>query len=306
MVGSCFAEHLAERLQRYLFPRILNPYGIAYNPVSLARTLDPSWFEPEIFLHDAHWRSFQHHSSLAWTSKEQTLQLLANAERLKHHALDQSRWLILTLGTAQAFCLAGSNEVVANCHRLPNSLFRRRLLGFDECLQALQSRLHNWLEADPSRHVVLTVSPVRYLRDGLVENSRGKAVLLLLSQTLEASHPRITYFPAYEILMDELRSYRFFENDMVHPNSLAVDIVWQRFVETFVSSEEQKTLRELEKLWRALNHVVTPSTDLAALARKSLERLGRVQRAAPQLDTLAWQERFQAMIEGSAPRAIEG
>lgn len=305
-IGSCFAEHLAARLQRYLFPRVLNPYGIAYNPLSLARMVDPTSYEPELFLHDARWRSLQHHSSLAWTSREQTLQLLANAERVKHHALEESRWLILTLGTAQAFTLASSKEVVANCQRLPNSLFQRRLLNLEECLLALQPHLHGWLDADPSRQVVLTVSPVRYLRDGLVENARGKAVLLLLCQALEASHPRINYFPAYEIVIDELRSYRFFENDMVHPSALAVDIVWQRFLETYLKEDEQPILTELEKLWRSLEHVITPSSDLAALGRKGMERLQRIQRTAPQLDTVQWEERFQAMLDGSTGALIEG
>ena len=195
---------------------------------------------------------------------------------------------------------------MANCQRLPNSLFGRRLLSLEESRKALESPLHAWLDDDPTRQALLTVSPVRYLRDGLVENARGKAVLLLLCQALEASHPRISYFPAYEIVIDELRSYRFFENDMVHPSQLAVDIVWQRFVETYLYPNEQPILAELEKLWRSLEHVITPSTDLAALGRKGMERLHRIQQTAPQLDTAQWEERFQAMLDGSAGALIEG
>lgn len=293
---------MAERLRRYLFPVVLNPYGIVYNPVSLARALSPDWLEPRLFLHEGLWRSHHHHSSLAWSSREQALQLLANAERHKHHALVESRWLLLTLGTGQAFTLASTGEVVANCHRLPNQLFLRRLLTVEECLEALEPPLRAWLEGEPTRQVVLTVSPVRYLRDGLVENSRGKAVLHLLCRALESALPRISYFPAFEIVCDELRSYRFFESDMVHPNSLAVEIVWRRFAECYLKAEELPILNQMEKLRRAFDHQSTPATDLVALGRKSLERLERLRKAAPQLDLAPWEERFQSMLNG----ALEG
>lgn len=296
-VGSCFAEHLAEKLRRYLFPVVLNPYGVMYNPISLARAIEPGWSEPELFLHDGLWRSLRHHSSLAWTSREQSLHLLANAERYKQHALKTSRWLVLTLGTGYAFTLATGGEVVANCQRLPNSLFQRRLLDLQECRDALEPPLHNWLQEDEARQVVLTVSPVRYLRDGLVENSRGKALLHLLCQALETAHQRISYFPAFEIVCDELRSYRYFESDLVQPNALAVDIVWNRFQKAYFQEEDLSTLTLMEKLVRAFEHRSGPLTDSRALGRKSLQRLEQLRTKAPNLDLNIWEERFRAMLE---------
>lgn len=294
-IGSCFAERMAEQLRGYLFPTVLNPYGIVYNPVSAATMLDPVWREPELFLHEGRWRSLGHHSQLGWSSRSQTLQLLANAERSKAHALESSQWLLLTLGTAQAFGTAHGDQVVANCHRLPQQLFRRRLLPPEECLRALRSPLLAWLEQDQERQVVLTVSPVRYLRDGLVENSRGKAVLLLVCQALEREHPRISYFPAYEMVIDELRDYRYYERDLAHPNALTVELVWQRFAATFLDPQCLPALAEMDKLNRALQHQAPPQSDRRALGRKSLRRLAELRRRFPALDLRAWEDAFRAM-----------
>ena len=299
-VGSCFAESITARLRRYLFPVVLNPYGIVYNPISAAAMLETDRQEPQLFLHDGLWRSLGHHSKLAWTSRSRAVQLLANANQFKKQALEDSRWLLLTLGTAQAFTLAGPGQVVANCHRLPQGLFHRRLLQPQECLEALRGPLLRWLDADMERQVVLTVSPVRYLRDGLVENNRGKAVLLLVCEALEREHPRIAYFPAYEIVLDELRSYRYFERDMVHPNSLAVDMVWQRFAETFLDDSCPPLLAEMDKLLAALEHRAGPRTDLDALSRKSLQRIKKLGQQCPQLDMAEWEDAFQAVrVQGA-------
>ena len=294
-IGSCFAELMAERLRRYLFPVVLNPYGIVYNPVSAAEMLDPGWREPELFLHEGQWRSLDHHSQLALPSRCQALQLLANAERLKVHALETSQWLILTLGTAQCFRLAGRDQVVANCHRLPQSLFQRRRLSVPECLDALRAPLWEWLNGDPTRQAVLTVSPVRYLRDGPVENSRGKAALLLACEALEKEHPRVTYFPAYEIVLDELRDYRYFERDMAHPSALAVDLVWDRFAKAYLENSALEALREMDKLLAALDHRPGPDSDMRALGEKSLKRLTALKERCPTLDLSQWMETFRAM-----------
>lgn len=294
-VGSCFAELMAERLRRYLFPVVLNPHGIVYNPVSAAEMLHSGWREPELFLHEGQWRSLGHHSQLAQSSRGQALQLMANAERLKAHALESSQWLILTLGTAQCFRLASGGQVVANCHRLPQSLFERRRLSVRECLDVLRAPLWEWLNGDQDRQVLLTVSPVRYLRDGPVENSRGKAALLLACEALEAEHSRIAYFPAYEIVLDELRDYRFFERDLAHPSALAVDIVWHRFAETYLEESALQAVSEMDKLQAALEHRPGPDSDPRALGRKSLQRLARLAQRCPALDLSHWQETFQAM-----------
>lgn len=295
-IGSCFAENIAGRLRRYLFPVVLNPYGIAYNPVSAASMLTPDWQSLDLFFHHGLWRSLRHHSQLAWSSRAQTLQLLANADRAKHHALETSSWLLLTLGTSFTFRLP-NGEVVANCHRLPQSLFQRRRLSPQQCVDALLEPLSSWLERDPSRRVVLTVSPVRYLRDGLINNSRGKAALLLACEALEEAHPRISYFPAYEILIDELRSYRFYEADLCHPSELAVELVWQRFVECYLPEHAPATFTEMDKLLAAFEHRPTALTDLVAVGEKGLSRLASLSERCPQLDFSEWKERFRAMTQ---------
>jgi hypothetical protein len=286
-VGSCFAALMAERLNRYLFPTLLNPYGIAYNPITVAQMLEPRQITHDLFLHDGLWRSLSHHSSLASPSRGQALQALEDAETAKLQGLRDSRWLLLTLGTAQVFTLA-DGRVAGNCQRLPQALFRRRRLQEQECLQPLQSSLLAWLDSDSRRQAVVTVSPVRYLRDGLVENNRGKAALLLACEALENAHPRVTYFPAYEILIDELRDYRFYERDLAHPSALAVDIIWQRFAATFLHSSCLSAISEMDKIHALLQHRPSTHTDSQALAAKLRQRLERLRKLHPELDAHCW------------------
>lgn len=295
-LGSCFAERVGERLARYLFPVTLNPYGILYNPLSLAPALAPNPPRESVLLHQGRWRSLHHHSQLAAETPQETRRLLRQAEERKVQALTESELLLLTLGTAQVFELQNNGRAVANCHRLPQQLFRRRRLCAQQCYEALAGPLTEWLDGNTKRQVVVTVSPVRYLRDGLVENSRGKASLLLACEELESNHPRLHYFPAYEILTDELRSYRFYQADMVHPTELAVDLIWERFRELVVHPGEAPAYQELERLHKARNHRFSPSSDQAPLAKKSLVRLEKLAASYPQLALSEYREYFESLL----------
>ena len=192
-LGSCFAERIGHRLEQALFPGTVNPTGIYYNPVSLSRCLRSTINPPRLFLHQGLWRSLSHHSSLASSRSQESMRILVESEKKRLEALQNSEVMLLTLGTALVWETVDGGQVVANCHRLPSSLFRRRRLTVDETVHTLLPLIHHWLDLRESRQVVLTVSPVRYLRDGLVENSRGKSVLLLACEILEQSHPCLLY-----------------------------------------------------------------------------------------------------------------
>ncbi len=300
-IGSCFAETMAAKLQRLGFPLVLNPLGTLYNPVSLGAALDPARIEHEFFLHQGRWRCLATHGSLSSTSRQEARARLEQAERGIAEALERSRVLLLTLGTAQVFELVSEARVVANCHRLPQQIFRRRRLSVPETLEALQDPLCRWLEADPERQVILTVSPVRYLRDGALENSRGKAVLHLACAELEESHPRIHIFPAYEILVDELRSYRFYARDLVHPSDLAVDVIWERFQHSVFSNTTQELLKRLEKVATAAEHRLSPDSDRSALAQHNLMQMENLSPSVPEVHLRHLRRTFVSWLS-SEPR----
>ncbi len=290
-MGSCFAVNIGRKLQHYLFETLINPHGTLYHPCSIARALSETSFPLDLFLHDGCWRSLHHHTSVCRSERAQTIKEIRGADALKRRASKESRLLLLTLGTANVFTLRTNQEVVANCQRLPTSLFQRRRLEPQDCFEALNDILVHWLESDARRQVILTVSPVRYLRDGAIENTRGKAALLLACDKLERYHTRIHYFPAYEIVMDELRSYRFFERDLVQPTALAVDIVWSHFCRSVLDERSLEILAELDKIQAAISHRRSQSTDHPSPhVLRGLARIERLAAREPRLN-------FEKMIE---------
>jgi len=292
-LGSCFAERVGERLSRAFFPVTANPTGIYYNPLSLAEMLRPTAKAPELFLHGGLWRSLDHHSSLSGRDLRQTEKRFEKAEQSRLQALDGAQVLLLTLGTAQVWKTVSGGRVVANCHRLPSSMFSRSRLICEECVDVLKPLLHSWIDAREGRQVVLTVSPVRYLRDGLVDNSRGKAVLLLVCELLERSHPGINYFPSYEIFLDELRDYRFYESDLVQPNSVGVEYVWEKFRETYLSSQAQSRLPLIDRIQKLAEHRLTERSRPRELATKGLALLEQLVSLEPQVEVSAVRRQFQ-------------
>ena len=298
-LGSCFAERIGEKLQRALSPTSINPKGIRYNPASLALDLECSQESTQLFLHENLWRSFLHHSSLAGRTVGESRELLRQAEARRSQALDEATLLLVTLGTAQVFQLFSSGTIVSNCHRLPQALFRRRNLTVEESVAALAPNLCSWLDESCERRVILTVSPIRHLRGGLIANSRSKAVLLLACAELEKLHSRLEYFPAYEIVMDELRGYRFFEEDMIRPNPQAVQHIWELFCSTYFREKERKALDKIEKVQKLAEHRLSPNSKLEDISQKALGWLGELDTDYPQLQTKELGKFFQSLEKKS-------
>jgi hypothetical protein len=291
-LGSCFADRVGHKLEDALFPTTVNPTGIHYNPVSLSGCLKPNIEQPELFLHHGLWRSLQHHSSLSGTTHQEASLCLTQASQRRLKALETAHVLVLTLGTALVWETIGSGRVVANCHRLDNSLFRRRRLDVGEAVQALHKPLHDWLDASISRTVILTVSPVRYLRDGLVENSRGKSVLLLCCEELERSHTRVVYFPSYEIFVDELRDYRYYADDLLQPSPLGVNFVWEAFCQTFFTEETRRLLARVKKVQKLARHRPSARSKIGKLGQKGLEVLDELEGSGAQLESRELRAKF--------------
>ena len=282
-LGSCFAERVGQKLRHSLFPTVINPTGIYYNPHSLSIHLqqDPQTFP--IFLHQGQWRSLNLHSQLSGSTPQQAKSLVSQAEESRTESLKTAKVMILTLGTAQIFRVKHTGEIVGNCHRLPQSLFSRERLTVQESVRALSEPLTKWLKEDEERRVILTVSPVRYLRGGLVENSRGKAVLLLTCDALCELHPRIEYFPAFEIIIDELRDYRFYDDGMANPSSKAVSFVWKRFQDTYFDHSSCEAIDRIEDLWKMANHRASSPKSAQELRSRGLAKLEELKNHYPHL-----------------------
>ncbi len=260
LVGSCFTEHLGVRLEAGKIPTMVNPFGIVYNPFSIARSLERLWAgnryfaAPELFENQGLWHSWEHHGRFSQPDRQATLDGLNAAYADAAQALRQSNRLLLTLGTADVFLLRTTEQVVANNHKMPAALFHTRRLGVDEIVDDWRPVLQKIKMEQPDLQVVLTVSPVRHLRAGPVENQRSKATLVLACAELGARLPFVHYFPAYELLLDDLRDYRFFAADMVHPNAVAIDYIWQHFAATFFTPDTQRLVRQIEQIRTAVHH----------------------------------------------------
>lgn len=256
-LGSCFAENMGSRLQDYLFDTCINPYGITFNPLSIASQLkalqsDNSISMSEIQEGQDRYFHYQFHSLFAKKTVEETEAAVNNSLSLGKESLKKANKLILTFGTAYYY---EHNQLglVNNCHKQPQQIFTKKRATVEAMFTTLKEPLQKWLDEDKEREVVITVSPVRHWKDGVVENNRSKSSLLLLAEELIKLDGRISYFPSYEIVMDELRDYRFYAKDMLHVSEQAADYVWGKFVNQRLYN--QTTLMEaIKQIKDGANH----------------------------------------------------
>ncbi len=268
LVGSCFTEHIGARLAAAKFQVAVNPFGIVYNPISLVRSLERLWAgdQPfaaaDLFENQGLWHSWEHHGHFSQPNLTAMLDGLNAAYAASAEVLRRTDQLLLTFGTADVFWLKNTGQVVANNHKMPAALLEQRRLSVDEIVQGVADILQKIKTEQRDFQVILTVSPVRHLRGGAVENQRSKATLVLACEALCAQLPFATYFPAYELLLDDLRDYRFYTADMIHPNEVAVDYIWQYFVETFFAPATRQLMARIEKVRQAARHrPFHPETD---------------------------------------------
>lgn len=297
-VGSCFAEHISSRMEALRFPLTANPTGILFNPASIAamiRRLDEGrpYTLDELFEAGGLWHSYDHHGSFSHTSADETLAGINAAFRDGAEALRRADYVMLTFGTAWIYRLAADGRIVANCHKVPAAAFVRERLRPEAIVAEYDALLRGPLAG---KQVLLTVSPVRHVKDGLVENSLSKAVLRCAAADLAERWPNVWYFPAYELLNDDLRDYRFYAPDMTHPSQQAIDYVWERFVHFAMDDGTAALLPRLERLRTALGHrtLHAGSEGEAVFRRRSLELIDDLQRALPQIDFSAERRHFGA------------
>jgi hypothetical protein len=259
LTGSCFTEHIGSHLEEMKFDVLQNPNGILFDPLSVAQSLisylEPSIYRQEdLFFHNELWQSWKHHGYFSDTNEKIALDKINKSQRDAHIFLQKADWLIITLGSAFVYVLNEQNQNVANCHRAPANWFTKKLLPIEEMLAALDETLHRVLDFNPKLQIVFTISPVRHIRDGVIENNRSKARLLEVAHQLVNKFNRTIYFPAYELVIDVLRDYRFYDKDLVHPNYMATNFVLEKFMEFYVQPESRILAEEIRKLQISRRH----------------------------------------------------
>ena len=274
MLGSCFSDEIGEQMQQRHLPVTCNPFGTLYNPLSIANAINYKLqitnYELPLVEYDGLWHSMAHHGAFSRPTKEEAEEAMRESIETMQKALSEATVVIVTFGTAWVYEWnkesGGRNQesgvrrqdkyVVANCHKMPESWFSRRRLSVEEIVAAWRPILEQYKD----KHWIFTVSPIRHIKDGLHENQLSKATLLMAVEELRNTEyrvqntDRVTYFPSYEILLDELRDYRFYADDLVHPSSLAVNYIWERFAETYCTSQTRNQMQVEHKRWKFEHH----------------------------------------------------
>lgn len=266
-IGSCFADNISTKLEKLHFKNMLNPFGILYNPVSIYKTLNrilnqQFYTKNDLFQHNGHWHSFDHHSQFSHQDYKIVIEQINAAVQQSFEWLDTANRLIITLGTAHVYQYIETDKIVANCHKVPSKHFNHFLLRTGQICDSLSSILNVLKKKNADLEVIFTVSPIRHIRLGMMENQRSKATLLLAIHQLVEQLDFVHYFPAYELVLDDLRDYRFYKADMIHPNSQAIDYVWEHFSNTHFEKETLELNHKIEAIQQASQHrSFHPSSD---------------------------------------------
>jgi hypothetical protein len=276
LLGSCFAENISNKFQYFKFQTTTNPFGIIFNPVSLEKLIrrcieNRKFTESDIFFHNELWHCFEVHSELSNPDKNSFLNSLNKLIDATQKQLNTTTHTIITLGTAWVYRTIKTNEIVANCHKVPQKQFTKELLSMAQIEESLHNIVSLIYSVNPKCHFIFTVSPVRHIKDGFVENSLSKAHLISALHASNFQLPTSSYFPSYEIMMDELRDYRFYTEDMLHPNQTAIDYIWTQFYENYISETEFGLMNEISSIQKSLKH--RPFNEKSASHQKFLVNL---------------------------------
>ena len=261
-LGSCFAVNMAEKLDYFKFQNSCNPFGILFHPLAIEKLINfavskKQFTEKDIFFHNERWHCFDVHSDLSNSNKEDLLASLNTLIKSTNQQLSQSTHIIITYGTSWIYRNIESDSIVANCHKVPQKQFKKELLSVEEIEKSIANTVKLIHAVNPNCTIIFTVSPVRHIKDGFVENQVSKSNLISALYSvlhLPPSEMKAAYFPSYEIIMDELRDYRFYTEDMLHPNQVAIDYIWKRFKETTISETAFATMEEVESIQKSLSH----------------------------------------------------
>ena len=301
MLGSCFAENLGARLQQLKFNIIVNPFGIVYHPETVAYQLlriitGKPYTSRDLKLNNELWHSFDHHGRFSHPDISVTLERINRELQQARDQLAYSEWIFVSFGTAWAYRLKGEMCTVANCHKFPASDFEHIRFDVNRIYAIWTKTITRLQRFNPAAKVVFTVSPIRHLRDGAHENQLSKSTLLLAVDRLVRKFENIAYFPAYEIVLDELRDYRFYAENMTHPDTVAINYIWQRFCKCYMAEDTLQTMKTVEDIVKAAAHrPIHHSSECRKFAAGYLEKITKLKQQHPCLDFTEEAKRFEKM-----------
>lgn len=258
-LGSCFAENIGEIFNINKFKVSVNPYGIVYNPISVANVLKSiiskeSFRDDDFIFTNDKWASFLHHGKFSNFNISILKEDLEDNRKKAYDFLVSTDVLIITLGTSWVYENIQTSRIVSNCHKLPSSTFNRYRLSVNDIVSEYNSLINRLRDINPKLKIIFTLSPIRHLKDTAHGNQLSKSVLLLAIDEIVSKFSNIEYFPSYEIVMDDLRDYRFYKDDMIHISDFAVQYIWESFKKIYFSIETENTMKEVNKIIKAVNH----------------------------------------------------
>ena len=279
-MGSCFADSIGDNLLRSKFNVLSNPFGVVYNPIAMFKQLDYCLHqllpgESTYVRHQDIFYNYDYHSDFSALDQQELQIKIEGSIKTVAKALEQSNWLIMTFGTAVAYTRKDNESMVANCHKIPAQNFIRTFVSQKQIIHSFEETSSKLLEKNPSLRILLTVSPVRHLKETFQGNSVSKSILRLVCDTLQNQYDHVEYFPAYEILLDDLRDYRFYAEDMVHPNIVGEKYIWSKFIDAYFDKITRETTMEWERVMKSISHrpFHTHTAEYRKFTEKTIEQL---------------------------------
>lgn len=290
-LGSCFSNTVAKRLKDNQFKIHINPFGVLYNPISIANSLNriisgSQYIDEDLNKNDGLYLSFDHHSSFNSTNKNDILDNINKSLMLSKQHFEKTTLLLITFGTAFAYELKKNKKIVSNCHKLRSSEFSRILLQPEIIVETYNKLIDTFKETNPKLKLIVTISPIRHLRDSAYENQVSKSHLFTAVNKIISQNKNVQYFPSYEIMMDELRDYRFYAEDMVHPSKIAEDYIFNKFIENFTDKDSRNFIDRYSSIKKAKSHtLMTDDKNSIYKFRESmLKKVNALQKIFPDID----------------------
>ncbi len=306
LLGSCFTDNVGNNLKYYKFPVIVNPFGVLYNPISVKNALEILMGSKAISPGDLHkynnyWLSFYHGTGFSDTDKEKVYNNIKASVSKASEWLMNADFLTITFGTSRAYKLKTDGMIVANCHKLPSKNFERIFLRSETIVDNYTELIKEIYQFNPKIKILFTVSPVRHLKDGLIENQKSKSNLIISIHKLLDRFPETEYFPSYEIMMDELRDYRFYAEDMTHIGKTGINYIWEKFSETYIKKSSFKIMEKVEKIQKAKDHkpFKPESLEYHNFLKKQIEKVKQLQEKYPSLDLNDEMQYFKKSLENN-------
>jgi hypothetical protein len=259
LLGSCFSENIDHKLKYFQFQTTQNPFGILFHPKAIEVLItnainEKTYSDEDLVFQNERWNCFDAHSSLSSVDKNELLVKLNSTIKTTKKQLETASHIVITLGTSWIYRFIEKDTIVANCHKIPQKKFLKEILSVDEIIESLEASITLLKSVNPSIDILFTVSPVRHLKDGFVENTLSKSHLITAIQQIVNQRNQTFYFPSYEIMMDELRDYRFYAEDMIHPNKTAINYIWKQFSNTWIDENSTKIMQEIETIQKGISH----------------------------------------------------